>query len=74
MTKHLATQVKGEEMIVGSRDVYFTQSSVSPTLGNGMTLVRLTQYLQDGLLDPLETSWLVLDVMQVYARRSFVLV
>jgi len=70
MTRHLATQVKGEEMIVDSRDVYFTQSSVSPTSGNGMTLVQLTQYLQDGLLDPLETGWLVLDVMQVYARRD----
>ncbi len=42
LQEHLAAQVKGEEIIVDSRDVYFTQSNVSPTLGNGMTLVQLT--------------------------------
>ena len=70
MNGQLAARVEGEIVTVETQDVYFTQNSVSPTLCNGMTLAQLTQDLHDGVYDPLETPWLVLDVMQVVARQN----
>eukprot|EP00747_Dinoflagellata_sp_TGD_P127196 gnl/TRDRNA2_/TRDRNA2_174378_c2_seq2.p1 gnl/TRDRNA2_/TRDRNA2_174378_c2~~gnl/TRDRNA2_/TRDRNA2_174378_c2_seq2.p1 ORF type:complete len:725 (+),score=117.24 gnl/TRDRNA2_/TRDRNA2_174378_c2_seq2:103-2277(+) len=65
-----AVQVKGEVTTVKTDDVYFIQRDISPTLRNtGMTVTQLTQEICDGRIDPLETEWLVLDVMKVLLRE-----
>jgi len=67
---HRTAVVKREIITVSTQDVYFTQRSCSPTFRNHLTLSGLTRQLKDGVVDPLEADFLVLDVIQVLIRQG----